>query len=324
MAELKILKVCLSSELPLLTERKSNFIYFLYDKLELFVGQTMYSDPFAIVESIPNNPVSGMLYLVMDGYVKVYLNYSIKEIAYIESEDQIDLLKQSGTTFFVNSNKRHLDLQRRIITLPFNNGTYELTVSMAKDLIIDKDTIIGYNPLTSQFEIIGNHNTDLVFSGRFRGSDSDSVDMNVSDNKISANVKVSKGYDNIIRILPDGIYANANNKLEKRVFDSWVQNFQNYKLDMQYYLRDIESQIDDIVGIDLTEEYIFNKIKEAIKSSIPEIEEAVKNYDLIASKFEEIENRSKTYTNEKFNEARNDLIQTIKEASTTKNNWEEF
>ena len=324
MAELKTLRVCLSSELPILLERKPNFIYFIYDKLELFVGQTMYSDPFAIVESMPENPVSGMLYLVLDGYIRIYLDYGIKEIAYIESEDQLELLKQAGTTFFVNSEKRYLDLQRRVITLPFNNGTYELTVSLAKDLIIDKDTVIGFNPLTNQFEIIGNHNTDLVFTGRYRGKDSDSVNMTVSENKISADVKVSKGYDNIIKILPDGIYANANNKVDKDTFYSWVENYHNYRTSLNYYLRDLETELDNMVGIDITEEYIFSKIRSAIQSIIPDIEEAIEKYDEILAKFEAVETNTKAYTDEKFTMTKQEIIDYINSKSTTENIWETF
>ena len=53
MPNLKTLKVCLSEELPIITERDPNTIYFLYDKLLVFLGQSLYNDPYAIVESMP-------------------------------------------------------------------------------------------------------------------------------------------------------------------------------------------------------------------------------------------------------------------------------
>ena len=157
MADLKTLRVCLSSELPELLNRDPNFIYFLYDKLTVFLGQSIYSDPYAVVEAMPEAPINGMLYFVMDGTVQVYIEYSNKVIGQIENEDQLELLKKAGTTFFVNSEKRYLDLSRRIVTLPFQNGTYELTVSLANNLKIDKDTVIGFNPETNHFEMIGKY-----------------------------------------------------------------------------------------------------------------------------------------------------------------------
>lgn len=63
MATSKTLRVCLSKDLPDILDREPNFLYFLYDKLMLFMGQNIYNDPFCIVPALPDDPISGMLYI---------------------------------------------------------------------------------------------------------------------------------------------------------------------------------------------------------------------------------------------------------------------
>lgn len=322
MANLKTFRVCLSSELPPLEERDPNFVYFLYDKLVVFIGQNLYSDPYAIVEKMPNNPIGGMLYFVMDGYIRAYINYSIMDLAIIENQEQLELLKQSGTTFFVNSEKRYLDVSRRTITLPYQNGTYELTVSIANNLIIDKNTVIGFNPETNQFEIIGKRDDyDLVFTKGYRGSKSKTTNIDVTDHKISAEVKISAAYDNIIKVLEDGLYVNADGKVSKVEFQSWVENFRDYKSNMELYLRDLRNQIDKN-HTSVSQESIANKIKTAIEEIYPEINKIMDSYEYIAANFDGIEERVKKYTDVSVNTARNDIIEAIREA--TEDPWGDF
>ena len=153
---MKTLRVCHSRDLPSIHDRDINYIYFLYDKLEVFIGQNYYSDPYAIVESFPSLPVAEMLYFCIDdGKIRARVSLVETEIAEIESPEQLEILKQAGTTFFVNSDRRYLDVKSKLITLPYNNGTYELTLSLANDLKIDENTVIAFNPETQQFEIVG-------------------------------------------------------------------------------------------------------------------------------------------------------------------------
>ena len=324
MSELKTLRVCLSKELPPIKERYPSFIYFLYDKLELLMGQTVYSDPFAIVETMPAEPAVGVLYITLnDGNIKIYLDYSVKTIAEIENSEQLELLKQCGTTFFLSSDRRYLDLHRRVVTLPFNNGTYELTVSLAKDLVIDEDTVIGYNPATSQFEIIGKHNEfDLVFADKYRGLDTNTVDIHVTENKISADVKVSKAYDNIIKTLPDGLYASNSGKVTQKSFDNWVNSFSKYKLEMDTYISDLNSKVEKIDKVGVSKESIGDKIARAIGEVVPEINDAIAKYESIAARFEGIETRCKEYTTERFTEVKTEFEKFIDESS--ENPWGSF
>jgi hypothetical protein len=318
----RILRVCLSSELPLLADRKPNYMYFLYDKLILFVGQSLYNDPYVIAEDVPEEPVNGMIYICLDGFVKVYVDYTITKIAEIESSDQIEILKKAGTAFFVNAEQRYLDLRRRIITLPYQNGTYELTVSLANDLKIDKDTVIGFNPETNTFEIIGNRQDyGLVFSKGYEGKDSDTVKTEVDEHTIRSELKISRAYDNMIKVTDDGIYANADTKVTKKQFESWTSQFAEYKSYMEAFLRDLVDKIDDSQDI-VSEDSINKRIHEALLEVYPEIDKALEQLDEMASKFDGIESRSKAYTDESFDNAKSELSGLIIDA--TENPWEIF
>ena len=306
MPNLKTLKVCLSEELPLITERDPNTIYFLYDKLLVFLGQSLYNDPYAIVESMPENPVFNMLYFdLSDGKVKAYIDYSVTEIGEIENQEQLEILKQSGTTFFVNAEKRYLDLRRRTVTLPFQNGTYELTVSLANNLKFDENTVIGFNPETNCFEVIGKYDDfDMVFTRRYRDEDSHTVDTHVSEHKISADIKISKVEGNILRIHTDGLYASTGDKVTQERFDSLVKSFRDYRTDMEEYLNNLAERINSSIGSGTLGE----RIQTALEKVYPEIDQALADYEEFAAKFDGLEDRLKTYIDDTFDETQTTIM----------------
>lgn len=319
----KTLRVCLSSELPDILERDQNFIYFLYDKLMLFVGQSIYNDPFCIVSEMPENPVTGMLYLVIsDGIAKSYIDYTVTDIATIESEDQIEILKQSGTTFFVNADKRYLDLQRRTITLPYLNGNYLLTVDLANDLILDENTVLAFNTETNEFEISGDTiDANKEFKKTYDGSESDTTFTNVDDYIISTDIKISPAYDNILKIMGSGLYASVSDRVPSKAFNTWKANFDQYKADMESYLADLDSKIDSVAGV-VSESSLNSKIKSALKSVYSEIDSALSTLTTMSTQFSGIESRVKAYADDKFTVAEDDLNEAIREA--TEDPWEEF
>lgn len=319
---MKTLRVCLSKDLPSIENRSSDFIYFLYDKLTVFDGQTIYHDPYAIVSVFPENAVNGMLYFVLDGNVKMLVDKEIKTIGMIESDIQLDILKKSGTTFFTYSDMRYLDLQRRIITLPYHNGTYELTVSVANELMYDKDTVIAFNPETNKFDIIGKRQDyDLVFSNDYKGKDTKTVDMNVDMHTISGDIKVSESVGNIIHTLKDGIYASVTDKLSKEEFYKWEKEFENYKNNLEGYLEELTDKVKDAQEM-VSEETISNKILAALQQEYPTIEKALAEFDDMASKFDGIEQRCNAYTISQFNNAKKVINSAIVE--NTSNPWDSF
>lgn len=320
---MKTLRVCHSSELPSIHERDINYIYFLYDKLEVFLGQNYYSDPYAIVETLPESPVAEMLYFCLDdGKVRSIVCHEEKVLAEIESEEQLEILKQAGTTFFVNSDRRYLDVKTKLISLPFKNGTYELTLNLANDLKIDENTVIGFNPETQEFEIIGDiQDYDLVFTRKYRGKDTDSVSTHVEDHKISGNVKVNPAYDNIIRETPAGLYASVDDRVSSEVFEAWVDKFKDYKEDMEEFIIEITDLIERAEEI-ISSDTIARKIMECLSVVYPEIDEALANYDEYAEKIDELDSGIYNYADEKFSESEGELIEIINNA--TNDPWDDF
>ncbi len=320
---MKTLRVCHSDALPSIHERDINYIYFLYDKLEVFLGQNYYSDPYAIVESFPSSPVAEMLYFCLDdGKIKARVSLQDTIIAEIESEEQLEILKQAGTTFFVNSDRRYLDVKSKLITLPYNNGTYELTLSLANDLKIDENTVIGFNPETQQFEIIGDiQDFDLVFSRKYKGKETNSVATHVEDHKISADVKLNPADDNIIKETPFGLYASVSDRVNSTVFEKWTEKFKDYKDDMEEFINEISDLIEEAEEI-ISTDTIGRKIMESLARVYPEIDEALANFDEYAQKIDEMDTGIKEYTDDKYNDTREELIDIINDA--TNDPWGDF
>lgn len=307
MSEIKTLRVCLSNELPLEADRDPKYIYFLYDKLSIFIGKVLYTDPYAIVEDIPEFPVYNMLYFcTKDGKVKSYIEYNVVELAKIESEDQIKLLKLPGTISLVDHNKRYFDANRRLITLPYRDGKWDLTVSPNKGLKIDKDTVIGFNEESGIFEIIGKRQDfDLVFTKGYRGKDTKSVKTDVTDHSVSGNLKVSPSYHNSLRMLNDGLYANHLNEDDiSSELKDFAKYYEAYKENVEKCIdefKDILDKVDksvDIVGFEAIEA----KIKEELQKINPEIQSILSNYNSIANRFEGVEDRVKKYADERYKE----------------------
>ena len=317
---LKELIVCLARELPEFSLRTPDKMYFLFDKLELFIGQTRYNDPFAIVEKIPDNPVFHMLYFCLDdGKVKIYTDYSVKSIAKVSTPSMLNVLKQSGTTFFTNADKRYLDEQRHVVHLPYRNGTYELTVDLAKNLQIDEKTIIAFNPETNMFEFTNHYQDyDLVFGQDYYGAETNTIKMDVSAHRIAANIKISQAFDNIIKQTDDGIYAVAKNAVPVQEFQSWKTSFQDYKAKMEYYLAQLIDKIEQEGEIGL--ENLNNKITEAIQAVIPEAQDGFSRMDDIAENIDNLEARCKRYSDQRFDEAFAEL-KALLESGSSSETW---
>ena len=321
---MKTLRVCHSEDLPSIHDRDINYIYYLYDKLEVFLGQNYYSDPYAIVETYPgDNVVAGMLYFCLDdGYVRAQVNLETTEIAKIESDEQLEILKQAGTKFFVNADRRYLDVKTKLITLPFRNGTYELTVSLANDLKIDENTVIGYNPETQEFEIIGDiQDFDLVFSRRYKGVETNTIKTNVEDHKISSDVKLNPAYDNIIKETPRGLYASVDDRVTSTVFKNWIDKFMEYKDDMEIFILELADLIEKAEEI-ISSDTISRKILESLQQVYPEIDSYLENYNQYAQEIDDFETEIHDYADQRFTSALADVQDQIDHA--TNDPWEIF
>ena len=224
MAELKTLRVCHSKDLPAMPERSFDYLYLAYDKLDLYAGQNNIEENYVITSALPEEPVNGMIYILdTDGSVYRHIDYSIVHIAKIEDESQIDYLKKVGTLFQVNANRRYIDSQTRTLTLPFNDGKYELNVSVRNDAVFDNDTIMKYNKNKERFELYGPIPEEFIdFSKPFRGGDTKTVHIKADGPRIAADVKISKILDNLLKEASDGLYIKSKSIVTKEEFDKWA------------------------------------------------------------------------------------------------------
>ena len=311
MSELRTFRVCTSKQLPISSQRSSNFIYFTYDTLIVYLGQVKYSDPYAIVETLPKDPARGVMYFCLDtGLVKFKDDLEVNTLAKIESDDQLEILKQSGTMFFYNARSRYLDKQTKTVSLPYQNGTYELTVALANELKINENTVIKYNTDTNQFEISGDiEDYGQLNTHGYSGKNTSTATTTVVDGKISTEVKVSKAYDNLLKNTSGGLFVSATDKVSREEFEGLRSNYQDYKGTLEYYLKTIQAVA--AAGQDLVNRDSINaKIAKALEDAYPDIDKAVKNYDELSADIRGIEGRSKEYTDIETNKAKNDILET--------------
>ena len=311
MSELRTFRVCTSKQLPISSQRSSKFIYFTYDTLIVYLGQVKYSDPYAIIETLPKDPARGVMYFCLDtGLVKFKDDLEVNTLAKIESDDQLEILKQSGTMFFYNARSRYLDKQTKTVSLPYQNGTYELTVALANELKINENTVIKYNTDTNQFEISGDiEDYGQLNTHGYSGKNTSTATTTVVDGKISTEVKVSKAYDNLLKNTSGGLFVSATDKVSREEFEGLRSNYQDYKGTLEYYLKTIQAVA--AAGQDLVNRDTINaKIAKALEDAYPDIDKAVKNYDELAADIKGIEGRSKEYTDIETNKAKNDILET--------------
>ena len=321
MADLKTLRVCLSSELPPISERSKNFIYFTYDKLFLYSGQDRLNVNYAIASELPaiDDQVEGMFYILnTDGTVHRKANYQDYVIANIESAGQIPLLRRAGTMFYVNADHRYLDSQTRSMTLPWNDGAYELNVSTKKDMVYDENTILKFNPDTNRFEVYGDSTEEFIdFSKPFRGSETNTAKITVDGPRLSADLKISKVAGNIIKLIDDGLFINGDNFAKARDFADYYQYFTEFARNTEESLDFIKEQLDEVMAL-ITPEYINAEIYSILQSRFPTIRTAIDNYAAFVRRLAEIEDEVIQY----MVTATSNTIEVVNNTVETNSSWE--
>lgn len=309
---MKTLRVCLASELPDELDRSPDYLYFAYDKLYLYSGQNYLEDNFAIVDEIPEDQVYGMIYILnTDGSVHRMIDYADTKIAEIEDPEQITILQKAGTMFYINAQHRYIDSQRRVLTLPFNDGTYELNASTKNETVYDENTILKFNPETERFEVYGDSSEEFIdYSKPFRGSTTNTAEIEVKGPRISGKVKLSEAEDNLLKAASDGLYINANGCVSKTEFNEWVSDVFDMKQASEDIIRRVEDQMEGLEEI-ITPEYISNEIHQALYTKYPEIDTALTNYDEYVNNLDEIENAVLTYAADNISTARNTLFDKV-------------
>ncbi len=296
---MKTLRVCLSNELPGLLDRKSDYLYFLYDKLLLYNGQNMIDANFAITDKVPESQIDGMIYILnTDGSVHRKVDYVDTIVAKIENANQIELLKKAGSMYYVDAQHRYMDSQRRILTLPFNDGNYELAVAAKNDAKFNKNTILKYNEKHNRFEMYGEQDEEFIdFSKPFRGKETNTINLKVDGPKIAALVRISKAVGNIIKAASDGLSVNPVGFVDREEFDKWCETTVEFKKYAKGVLDRVDSELSSVMDL-ITPESIHKEIMDQLVLKYPTIDTALTNYAEVAASLKDIENEVMNYSSE--------------------------
>lgn len=316
---MKTLRVCLSSDLPGLHDRNPDYLYFLYDKLFLYSGQNMVDVNFSIVDNIPEGQIPGMIYILnTDGTVHRKVDYTDTIVAEIEDDSQIELLKKAGTMYYVDSNHRYMDSQRRTLTLPYNDGYYELTVAAKNDAKFTNNTILKFNENSQKFEMFGERDEDFIdFSKPFRGKTTNTAKINVDGPRITAMVRISNMVGNILKAASDGLVVKSFGFVDSETFDEWTKYVDDFRKHAQDILDKIDSELSGVEEL-ITPEYIHEEIMTELVQKYPDIDTAIENYQQVADSLSIIENELMTYASSSIYQATNELDEKLERYS----NWE--
>lgn len=296
----RILQILKSQELPKPHDREKDHLYYVYDKMKLYLYQSLYSDPFTIVESLPEELVENMLYIVLNGYMYTYAHGSIIELGHIRinefdevDPDQLDLLKKVGTVYFMNAESRYIDTSTRTLQLPYQNGSYQLTLSLAKDLMIDNETVISFNQETEQFEIMGAEfqpDKWLKDIYKYRGAWNETIVTSVEEgyNAIKSKVNIADISGNAIQILGKGLFVNAYDFASGSRYNDMVRSFVNYKNIIDRYVAECTEAIMTITA-SISQSTIKQKIIDVLEDYKPTIQEMFDKYAEFEDELNEME-----------------------------------
>lgn len=243
-------RICLYKDLPDLVDRDINYFYFTYDKLILFRGQNQYYDPFIICDTIPDDPIINHLYIEMKtGFMRSLIGDSIVDVARVEDQSQMHLLRDIGTTYFMNADKRYIDQGSRTLQLPYYNGRYNMSVSMANDIRIDEKLVVRYDNKSEGFYIEGEH-ADIPNFKPYTGHITDSVATIVEEHTIRPEVRISNAPNNMVKLLRDGLYVGIDHKANINDFMALKSKYEQDRDKLSGILPELFAMVDDM------EEYI--------------------------------------------------------------------
>ena len=327
---LKVLRVCSSEDLPETSSRDSNYLYFVYDKMKLYFYNSFYSDPFCIVESLPStNLVENMLYITTTGYVKTYIDYQVYDVGVIENNTsgvpdptQLALLVSAGTTYFMNAESRYLDLQTRVLELPYQNGSYQLSVNLASQLKIDSNTIIAFNEDSNQFEVTGDLDMpdQMLKIDQYITKPTTTTTLTTTSKVLYCDVKISNELNNCLQVYGNGLYINVADKASQTEMDNVLSAYIGYRSLIDSYLAELVSSISTLTNA-VSEETIGTLIDAALVNYESTISDMISKYDSLATQLNTIETDVTTGTDTKIEAAKDDIKSYINQID---NAWEVF
>lgn len=319
MSDIKTFKVCLSSNLPGELQRKFSEIYFVYDKMELYCGPNLINENFALVQELPENPVEDMLYIfTSNGSIHRITDYEDVIIANIDNPNDVEILQKVGTTYYVDANRSYIDKQRRVLTLPFNDGEYELNISTKNDILFDNDTIAKYNPSHGRFELYGDDSAEFIdYSKPFRGATTPTIETRVDGPRVSANVRISKALNNILKASSDGLFVRSTNLVKSEVFEQWKSTIDEFKQSAQDVLDRIDTELSFVQNL-ITQDSLNSDIRDILNDRYGDIDQIIGNYNDILDRLDTIQDLLMSYTITTIQES----IDTLNNELSTNSNWQ--
>lgn len=295
---MRIFKILNSESLPPFNEREENTIYFVYDKLDIYFYQTQYTGLYSIVPELPsltleNKPFRNMLYITMEGGVYTYNSDNSedwKHIAQIDDPGQLVYLVEAGTNFLLKSGYRYIDSQTKVLNLPYQNGTFQLSVMVDKPIQINNNTIIIYNEETGQWEIDGDRYYDEYGRNpeimKYSGVETNSVVTNIFNDHISADVKLSNKVGNTLTIKPDGLYVSERDYASIDQFNDLVARAQAQMTAFNRHIQDMTEALEHI-DITLDDQSLHDKIMEVLEEYKPTLNTVIDEYEQVIADFEQ-------------------------------------
>jgi hypothetical protein len=305
----------------------------VYDKMILFLYQSRYSDPFSIVEALPEIDVmvENMLYITLTGYLYTKFAKSVVQLGTVEKvngvidPEQLAILRKVGTVYFMNAESRYLDMQTRMLQLPFQNGNYQLSLSLAKEQLIDNDTIIKFNQSTNQFEIMGNEFQPFkwlkdIYKYMTVTTKSISTYIEAGFNAIRSEVNIDESWNNGIQVLAGGLFVDTSNFIDLEQYRSLVESFYQYKNIIDSYVNQLRTAVQEVIAT-VSDESIDEKIDEALTAYKPEILEMIEDYDSFSTRLDALEEAVYRDLNDRINSAKQEIINYV---ASFNNAWQEF
>lgn len=317
-----VFRVCLARDLPQVPSMLPNYIYFAYDKLKLYMGNKgEYQGNYAIIPEIPEEPSPEILYILeTDGSVNVWDDYQRKTIAEIEDAAQIDLLKKASTSFFHYASHRYLDMERRVIKLPYENGNYELVVDIPNDIIVNDDTVLRYDVATERFIEEGDEEIHTPYVG-IHGSETDTVTLEVvNERMLRGDVKLSSEPGNAIVKNNDGLFFDGSKYLTIDQYTTWLSEWQSTLNRISDSVELMENELEEVRRL-ISDESINNRILTILQTYFPTINTAISNYNTILNvTIPAWLQEAKEYSDRKFYDTKDELMQIFGEYFN--NPWE--
>ena len=359
--EPRVLKVIKSSQLPAKAERDHKDIYFVYDKQRLIIYQSVYIDPFCIMDDVPpdNDLVENMLYITLHGYVFTYTDYTVKKIGHVQyapeydpdqppeetiipdentdeentddiivgstgeefDPDMMDILKSFCKFGFMNAEGRYIDHETRTLQLPFQHGDYQLALSLKEEIKINENTVIKYDIDSEQWKIYGDF------------EETELADIGLYKGYKTDTVE-SKVEDGIIkgRVRVSGLEGNGIRVYHNGLYintsnKAEKEDFENLVEEVKSYKAIIDAYIVQIrdaiykITQGMSKEAIQNEIEKTLIEYEPTILNMFSKYENIKSRIEQLEYDTTYALEVKIEEAKQEFVDYLNSIADP---WREF